>query len=69
MSFLPDAHCPRFDDEHYDLKDYAAATARWCTGCGDNAILAGVQRLCRDEQLPREKVVFVEPKLPGTQPA
>jgi len=59
MSFLPDAHCPLFDDEHYDLKDYAAATARWCTGCGDNAILAGVQRLCRDEQLPREKVVFV----------
>jgi len=28
-------------------------------GCGDNAILAAVQRLCRDEQLAPEKTVFV----------
>ncbi len=40
------------------LEDYEGATPRWCTGCGDSAILAAVQRLCRDEQLPREKVVF-----------
>jgi 2-oxoglutarate ferredoxin oxidoreductase subunit beta len=59
MSFVPDAHCLLFDDEHYDLEDYAAATPRWCTGCGDNAILAAVQRLCRDEQLSPEKVVSV----------
>jgi 2-oxoglutarate ferredoxin oxidoreductase subunit beta len=59
MSFGRDAHCLLFDDEHYDLEDYAAATPRWCTGCGDNAVLAAVQRLCRDEQLPREKLVFV----------
>lgn len=32
---------------------------RWCTGCGDNAILASVQRLCRDEGLAAEKTVFV----------
>jgi 2-oxoglutarate ferredoxin oxidoreductase subunit beta len=32
---------------------------RWCTGCGDNAILAAVQRLCRDEGLRPEKTVFV----------
>ena len=32
---------------------------RWCTGCGDNAILTAVQRLCRDEDLPPEKTVFV----------
>jgi 2-oxoglutarate ferredoxin oxidoreductase subunit beta len=32
---------------------------RWCTGCGDNAILTAVQRLCRDENLPPEKTVFV----------
>ena len=32
---------------------------RWCTGCGDNAILAAVQRLCRDEDLRPEKTVFV----------
>jgi len=59
MSFAPDARCLLLDDEHYDLEDYAGATARWCTGCGDNAILAAMQRLCRDEQLPPEKIVFV----------
>ncbi len=45
--------------EHYTLEDYEGKVPRWCTGCGDNAILASLQRLCRDEQLPREKVVFV----------
>jgi 2-oxoglutarate/2-oxoacid ferredoxin oxidoreductase subunit beta len=28
---------------------------RWCSGCGDNAILAAVQRLCRDEDLRRRR--------------
>ncbi len=41
------------------LEDYASGTPRWCTGCGDMAILTAVQRLCRDEKLPREKIVFV----------
>ncbi len=41
------------------LEDYEGATPRWCTGCGDNAIRTAVQKVCRDEQLPREKVVFV----------
>jgi 2-oxoglutarate ferredoxin oxidoreductase subunit beta len=59
MSFVPHAYCARFDDERYDLDDYAAAKPRWCTGCGDNGILAAIQRLCRDEQLSRENVVFV----------
>ncbi len=45
--------------DHYDLEDYQAATPRWCAGCGDNAVLAGIQRLCREEQLPPERVVFV----------
>ena len=31
----------------------------WCSGCGDNAILAAVQRLCRDENLAPERTVFV----------
>ena len=39
-------------DEEYTLDDYKGGSPRWCTGCGDNAILASVQRLCRDEQLP-----------------
>ncbi|MAE97012.1 MAG: 2-oxoglutarate oxidoreductase [Deltaproteobacteria bacterium] len=47
------------DREDYQLEDYEAEVPRWCTGCGDLAILAAVQRLCRDEQLPLEKLVFV----------
>jgi len=48
-----------YDQEYYTLKDYESAIPRWCSGCGDNAILSSVQRLCRDEQLPPEKTVFV----------
>jgi len=46
-------------NQEYTLDDYKGLVPRWCTGCGDNAILAAVQRLCRDEQLPPEKTVFV----------
>ena len=46
-------------DEHFELEDYQSGVPRWCTGCGDNAILAAVQRLCRDEALRPEKTVFV----------
>ncbi|NND76128.1 MAG: 2-oxoglutarate oxidoreductase [Ilumatobacter sp.] len=49
----------RTHPDHYDLDDYEGGVARWCTGCGDNAILAALQRLCRDRQLPPEKTVFV----------
>ncbi len=49
----------RMHDQHYDLEDYQSGVPRWCTGCGDNAILAAVQRLCRDEDLRPEKTVFV----------
>lgn len=44
----------------YALSDYQSEIApRWCAGCGDNAILTAMQRLCRDEQLPPEKTVCV----------
>jgi 2-oxoglutarate ferredoxin oxidoreductase subunit beta len=46
-------------EERYELEDYQSGVPRWCTGCGDNAILAAVQRLCRDEGLRPEKTVFV----------
>jgi 2-oxoglutarate ferredoxin oxidoreductase subunit beta len=46
-------------EEHHELEDYQSGVPRWCTGCGDNAILAAVQRLCRDESLRPEKTVFV----------
>jgi 2-oxoglutarate ferredoxin oxidoreductase subunit beta len=45
--------------ENRALEDYQGGTPRWCKGCGDNAILAAVQRLCRDEGLRPEKTVFV----------
>jgi len=46
-------------EERREIEDYQRGVPRWCTGCGDNAILAAVQRLCRDEQLRPEKTVFV----------
>ena len=49
----------RMYEEHYELEDYQSGVPRWCSGCGDNAILAAVQRLCRDEKLRPEKTVFV----------
>jgi 2-oxoglutarate ferredoxin oxidoreductase subunit beta len=49
----------RLYEEQLDLEDYQSGVPRWCTGCGDNAILAAVQRLCRDERLRPEKTVFV----------
>ena len=49
----------RMYDEHHELEDYQSGVPRWCTGCGDNAILAAVQRLCRDENLRPEKTVFI----------
>ncbi len=56
----PIAECAmRLIDEEYFLDDYQGRTPRWCTGCGDSAILAAVQRMCRNEQLPPEKTVFV----------
>jgi 2-oxoglutarate ferredoxin oxidoreductase subunit beta len=41
------------------LEDFEGGVPRWCSGCGDNAVLSAVQRLCRDEQLAPEKTVFV----------
>ncbi len=49
----------RLHDESFALEDYQSGVPRWCAGCGDNAILAAVQRLCRDEALKPEKTVFV----------
>lgn len=49
----------RLYEEQPDLEKYQGSMPRWCTGCGDNAILAAVQRLCRDQKLRAEKTVFV----------
>jgi 2-oxoglutarate/2-oxoacid ferredoxin oxidoreductase subunit beta len=49
----------RLYDEQPDLEQYQGSMPRWCVGCGDNAILAAMQRLCRNEKLRAEKTVFV----------
>ena len=45
--------------KYYTLEDYEGAVARWCPACGDFAVLTAVQRICREEQLPPEKIVSV----------
>ncbi|HTM22085.1 MAG TPA: thiamine pyrophosphate-dependent enzyme [Kofleriaceae bacterium] len=49
----------RLYEDRRELEDYQGGVPRWCTGCGDNAILAAMQRLCRDNELRPEKTVFV----------
>jgi len=49
----------KLDEEYHELNEYQGKESRWCPGCGDNAILAATQKLCRDEQLAPEKTVFV----------
>ena len=46
-------------ERHYVLEDYEGAEPRWCPGCGDHAVLSGLLRLARDEQLVPEKTVVV----------
>ena len=46
-------------EEHHALEDYQGGMPRWCAGCGDNAILAAMQRLCSEEDLAPENTVFV----------
>lgn len=47
------------EDRAWGFEDYQVATARWCSGCGDHAVLAAMQRLLADLQLPPEETVFV----------
>ena len=57
---LPLTQCIiKLHEEHHALEDYQGGVPRWCNGCGDNAILAAVQRICRDENLSPEHTVFV----------
>ncbi|HSM18699.1 MAG TPA: thiamine pyrophosphate-dependent enzyme [Gemmatimonadales bacterium] len=51
--------CGTDDDRSFTMDDYAGATARWCPGCGDHAVLTAVERLLETEQLPPERTVFV----------
>ncbi len=41
-------------------KDFISGQdVRWCPGCGDYAILASIQRVMPDLDIPREKIVFI----------
>jgi 2-oxoglutarate/2-oxoacid ferredoxin oxidoreductase subunit beta len=46
-------------ERYFTLEDYDGGAARWCPGCGDFAVLSAVQRICRDEQIPPEKLAVV----------
>jgi 2-oxoglutarate ferredoxin oxidoreductase subunit beta len=45
--------------KYYSLSDYEGKVARWCPGCGDHGVLTAALKVCRDKQLPPEKVVCV----------
>ncbi len=46
-------------ERYFTLENYEGGVARWCPGCGDHGVLTAVKRICRDEQLPSERVVAV----------
>ena len=54
-----DQRCLATAEDYHPLEDYQGRIPRWCVGCGDHTILTALLRLCRDEQLPPEKTVFV----------
>ncbi len=44
----------------YTAKDFSSdQDVRWCPGCGDYSVLAQVQRVMPDLNVPKEKIVFV----------
>lgn len=43
----------------HSLDDYEAEKARWCRGCGDHGVLAGLQRMLRKNDVDPEDVVAV----------
>ena len=44
----------------YVAKDFASdQEVRWCPGCGDYSILAQMQRIMLDMNIPRAKIAFV----------
>ncbi len=46
-------------ERYFTLGDYAGGEVRWCSGCGDFAILNTVHRVLRDAQVVPEKSVAV----------
>ncbi|MFP3940358.1 MAG: thiamine pyrophosphate-dependent enzyme [Thermoanaerobaculia bacterium] len=46
-------------ERYFTLESYAGGVARWCPACGDHAVLSAVQRICRDAQIPPERIAAV----------
>ncbi len=46
-------------ERYFTLENYDGGVARWCPSCGDFAMLSAVQKICRDEQVPPEKLAIV----------
>jgi len=51
--------CGQDDERAFELEDYEGALPRWCSGCGDHAVLGAVERVLTGEQLAPERTVFV----------
>src|SRR5947207_5233052 len=51
---------PKTPAQKYSAKDFQSdQDVRWCPGCGDYSILAQVQRIMPDLNIPRHNLVFV----------
>src|SRR5213594_493766 len=51
---------PQTPTRQYTAKDFQSdQDVRWCPGCGDYSILAQVQRVMPELNVPRHNVVFV----------
>jgi 2-oxoglutarate ferredoxin oxidoreductase subunit beta len=59
IALKPDFCDIELPEQQYSIEDYSSGKARWCSGCGGHTILNSVQKLCKEEQLPPEKTVFV----------
>jgi 2-oxoglutarate ferredoxin oxidoreductase subunit beta len=46
-------------ERYFTLESYDGGVARWCPGCGDFAMLSAVQRICRDAQVPPERLAMI----------
>jgi len=53
-------NAPKTPAQKYTAKDFQSnQDVRWCPGCGDYSILAQVQRVMPDLNIPRHNMVFV----------
>jgi 2-oxoglutarate ferredoxin oxidoreductase subunit beta len=59
MFGMPEEWSLELPERYFTLESYDGGVARWCPGCGDFAVLSAVQRICRDEQIPPEKLAIV----------